>query len=72
MLVRKLLVAYIMKIGSLKRLKSNIWLNILVSALKQQILDFSVSAFDKTSSLQFTIEALNLAGSFLRKHRFRY
>ena len=61
-----------MKIGSLKRLKSNIWLNILVSALKQQILDFSVSAFDKTSSLQFTIEALNLAGSFLRKHRLRY
>ena len=74
MLVRKLLVAYIMKIGSLKRLKSNIWCKILAcleSALIQQMLDWdSVSDGDTTSSLQSSIERRYPSGSFLQK-RYR-
>ena len=75
MLVRKLLVAYIMKIGSLKRLKSNIWCKILAcleSALIQQMLDWdSVSDGDnRTSSLQSSIERRYCSGSVLQK-RYR-
>ena len=71
MLVRKLLVAYIMKIGSLKRLKSSIWCKILAcleSALIQQMFDWdSVSDGETTSALQSSIERHYRSGSFLQK-----
>ena len=58
MLVRKLLVAYIMKIGSLKRLKSNIWCKILAcleSALIQQMLDW-----DSVSPIMMKIQLVDI------------